>query len=142
MITTKAFNRAYGWPGDPNCVLYRSDNVVIGPANQAYTWVAFDKERSTAMVLRVSSQMPQRGSRKCGTLGSWFSEPPNREFGGKKLPYGDQLHMQYIVSPWVHFFNKPITNGHRRLNQVKCLANAYSLVETMYNLIPPVNQEV
>ena len=81
MITTATFNRAYGWSGDPNCVLYRSDNVVIGPANQAYTWVAFAKEHSTAMVLRVSSQMPQRGSRKCGTLGGWFSEPPNKELG-------------------------------------------------------------
>jgi len=31
------------------------------------------------MVLRVSSPMLQRGSRKCGTLGAWFSEPPNKE---------------------------------------------------------------
>ena len=79
MITTAAFNRAYGWSGDPNCVLYRSENVVIGSARQVYTWVAFAKEYCIAMVLRVSSQMLQCGSRKCGTLGAWFSEPPNNE---------------------------------------------------------------
>ena len=61
--------------------LYRSDNVVVGLASQAYTWVAFAKEHSTAMVLRLSSQMPQRDSRKCCTLGAWFSEPPNSELG-------------------------------------------------------------
>jgi hypothetical protein len=79
MITTAAFNRAYGWSGDPICVLYRSENVVIGPANKAYTWVAFVKERSTAMVLRVSSPTPQRSCRKCGTFGAWFLEPPSNE---------------------------------------------------------------
>ena len=103
--------------------------------------MAFAKEYCTAMVFgypaRCRSVVHGRGA-----LGAWVSEPPNNELGGKKLPYGDQLHMQYIVSPWVHFFNKPITNGHRRLNQVKCLANAYSLVETMRNLIPAINQEI
>ena len=39
------------------------------------------KEHCTAMVLRESSLMPQRGFRKCGTLGGWFSEPPNKELG-------------------------------------------------------------
>ena len=34
------------------------------------------------MVLRISSPMPQRGSRKCGILGGWFSEPLNKELGG------------------------------------------------------------
>jgi hypothetical protein len=57
MITLASFNRAYGWSGDPSCVLYRSENVVIGSARQVYTWVAFAKEYCIAMVLRVSSQM-------------------------------------------------------------------------------------
>jgi hypothetical protein len=33
------------------------------------------------MVLRISSPMPQPGSRKCGTVGARFSEPPNKELG-------------------------------------------------------------
>ena len=77
MITTAAFNRAYGWSGDPICVLYRSDNVVNGPASQPYTWVAFAKEHSTAMVLRLSSQMPQRGSRNLPIM-SWVARRPPR----------------------------------------------------------------
>jgi len=67
MITTATFNRAYGWSGDPNCVLYRSDDVVFGPESQAYAWVAFAKKHCTAMFLRLLSPMPQRGSRKGGT---------------------------------------------------------------------------
>ena len=57
--------------------LYRSDNVVVGLASQAYTWVAFAKERCTAMVLRVSSQMPQRGSRNL-PIKSWVARRPPR----------------------------------------------------------------
>jgi hypothetical protein len=55
--------------------------MVVGPANHDYVWVAFAKEHCTAMVLLISSPMPQRGSRKCGTLGAWFSELPNKELG-------------------------------------------------------------
>jgi hypothetical protein len=35
------------------------------------------------MVLRLFSPMPQCGSRKGGTLGAWFSDPPNKELGIK-----------------------------------------------------------
>jgi hypothetical protein len=79
MITTAALNRAYGWSGDPIWVLYRAEQVVIGPANHGYAWVDFAKDYCTAMGLRVSRPMPQRGFRKCGTLGAWLSEPPNKE---------------------------------------------------------------
>jgi len=41
-----------------------AEHVVIEPANHAYVWVAFAKEYRTAMVWRVSSPMPQRGSPK------------------------------------------------------------------------------
>jgi hypothetical protein len=68
MITTAALNRAYGWSGDPIWVLYRDEHLVIGPASHVFAWVVFAMEHFTAMVLRVSSPMPQRGSRKCGTL--------------------------------------------------------------------------
>jgi hypothetical protein len=49
--------------------VYRYEHVVIGPANHAYTSVAFAKEHCGAMVLLLSSPMPQRGSRK--GEGSW-----------------------------------------------------------------------
>jgi hypothetical protein len=34
------------------------------------------------MVLRVSSPMPQDGSRKGGTCEAWFSEPAKKELAG------------------------------------------------------------
>lgn len=34
------------------------------------------------MVLRVSSPMPQDGSRKGGTCEAWFSEPAKKKFEG------------------------------------------------------------
>ena len=80
-LCTFAFNRAYGWSGHSILVVYPAEDVVIGPANYSFAWVAFAKEQCTAMVLRVSSSMPQRGSRKCGKLVGWFSEPPNKELG-------------------------------------------------------------
>jgi hypothetical protein len=80
MITTATFNGAYGWSGDPNCVLYRSENVVIGLANHTFAWVAFAKEHCTAMVFgypaRCRSVVHGRGA-----LGAWVSEPPNNELG-------------------------------------------------------------
>jgi len=76
---TLAFNRAYGWTDHPILVVYPAEHLVIGPANHAYFWVAFAKEHCTEMVLLISSPMPQRGSRKCGTLGAGFSEPPIKE---------------------------------------------------------------
>jgi hypothetical protein len=69
MITTAAFKLAYGWSGDPIWVVYRAEHLVIGPASHVYAWVTFAKEHYTAMVLWVSRPMPQRGFRKCGTLG-------------------------------------------------------------------------
>jgi hypothetical protein len=84
MITTAAFNRAYGWSGDPIWVAYRAEHLVIGPASHGHAWVDFAKDYCTAMGLQVFSAIPQRGSRKCGTLGAWFSEPPNKELGVKE----------------------------------------------------------
>ena len=80
-LRTLAFNRAYGSTDHSILVMYPAEHLVIGPANHAYFWVAFAKEHCTEMVLLISSPMPQRGSRKCGTLGTWFSEPPNKELG-------------------------------------------------------------
>jgi hypothetical protein len=82
-LCTLAFNRAYGWSVHPILLMYRAEHVVIGPANYTFAWVAFAKEQCTAMVLRVSSPMPQRGSRKCGILGGWFSEPLNKELDAR-----------------------------------------------------------
>jgi hypothetical protein len=79
MITTAALNRAYGWSGDPIWVVYRAEHLVIGPASHVFAWVVFAKDCFTAMGLQVFSAIPQRGFRKCGTLGAWFSEPPNKE---------------------------------------------------------------
>ena len=59
--------------------VYPGEQLVIGSVNYAYSWVAFDKEPCTAMILRVSSPMQQRGSRKGGILGAWFSEPPDKK---------------------------------------------------------------
>ena len=69
MITTAAFKLAYGWSGDPICVVYRAEYLVIGPAIHVFAWVVFAKEHCNTMVLRVSSAVPQRGFQKCGTLG-------------------------------------------------------------------------
>jgi len=84
-LRTLAFKRAYGGSDHPIWDLYLAEHVVNGPANHAYSWVAFDKKHCTATVLRVSSPLPQRGSRKGGRLGVWFSEPPNNEFGFAQL---------------------------------------------------------
>ncbi|MFM7518494.1 MAG: hypothetical protein ACKO3V_16280, partial [Pirellula sp.] len=83
-LRSLAFKRAYGGFGHPIWDVYLAEHVVIGPANHAYSWVAFDKEHCTASVVRVTSPMPQRGSRKGGRLGVWFSEPPNKELFGKR----------------------------------------------------------
>ena len=72
--------------------MYRAEHVVIRPANLAYVWVALAKEHCRAMVLRVSSPMPQRGSRKCGTLGEWFSEPPNKELAEHRSSMDAQIY--------------------------------------------------
>ena len=78
-LRTLAFNRAYSWTDHPILVVYPAEHVVIGPANHSYVWVASAKEHCIAMALQISSPMPQLGSRKCGTLGAWFSEPPIKE---------------------------------------------------------------
>ena len=65
--------------GRPACLVCDREEVVIGPANHCYTWVTSTKECHTTMVLRVSSSVPKCGLRKGGTLGAWFSEPPNTE---------------------------------------------------------------
>jgi hypothetical protein len=59
--------------------MYRDENVVIGPANYSYAWVALVKEHCTAMALRVFIPMPQGGSRKGGACGVWFSELAKKE---------------------------------------------------------------
>ena len=59
--------------------VYPFEQLVIGPVNHAYSSVAFDKEPCTAMILRVSSPMQQRGSRKGGIRGAWLSVPPDKE---------------------------------------------------------------
>ena len=41
------------------------------------------------MVLRVTSPMPQGGSRKRGTIGARLSEAPNKEFEGSEKPSQD-----------------------------------------------------
>lgn len=68
--------------GRPACLVCDREEVVIGPANHCYTWVTSTKECYTTMVLRVSSSVPKCGLRKGGTLGAWFSEPPNTDFYG------------------------------------------------------------
>ena len=65
----------------PSWFVYVREEVVIGPANHDYAWVTCTKECCTAMALRVSGPMLKPGSRKGGTLGGWFSEPPNTELG-------------------------------------------------------------
>ena len=74
--------------------------MVIGTANPSYVWVSCTKERCTAMVLSISRPVLTRGSRKGGSLGGWFSEPPNTEFEGST----SQLMSIYIsVSSSSHF---------------------------------------
>jgi hypothetical protein len=76
-----ALYRANGCSGQPISGVYRYEHVVIGPANYSYAWVALVKEHCTAMALRESIPMPQRGSRNGGACGVWFSEPAKKEFG-------------------------------------------------------------
>ena len=68
-----------GCSGQPISGVYRDEHVVIGPANLVYAWVALVKEHCTAMALRESTTMPQRGSRKGGTCRAWFSEPAKKK---------------------------------------------------------------
>ena len=62
--------------------MYRAEHVLIGPANHAHARIVFGKKQCTAMVLRVSSPMPQRGSRKGETFGAGFSEPHDKDLCG------------------------------------------------------------
>jgi hypothetical protein len=65
--------------------VYRDEHVVIGPANYAYAWVALVKDYFTAMVLMESIPMRQRGLRKGGACGAWFSEPGKIDLGALLL---------------------------------------------------------
>ena len=67
------------WPSDLGCVSCRTrgyrtrkPRLCLGSLRQGA------QHRN---VFRVLSPMPQGGSRKCGTLGAWFSEPPSKELG-------------------------------------------------------------
>jgi hypothetical protein len=75
----------------PSWFVCDREEVVIGPANHCYIWVTSNKERYTAMILRVSIPELKCGLRKGGTLGACFSEPPNAELGRQhsyNLPTG------------------------------------------------------
>jgi hypothetical protein len=50
------------------------------------------------MVLRVSSAVPQRGFRKCGTLGEWLSEPPNKELGLHRQASNKKITMPIVIT--------------------------------------------
>ena len=52
--------------GRPSSFVCDREEVVIGLANHGYDWVTCTKERCTSMVLRKSSPMIKRGSRKGG----------------------------------------------------------------------------
>lgn len=65
--------------GQPSWFVCDREEVVIGPANHGYNWVTCTKERCTAMVLRKSSPMLKRGSRKGGcTRGVVFGTSQER----------------------------------------------------------------
>jgi hypothetical protein len=49
-LRTLAYNRAGGVSGHPIRAVYRSEHVVIGPANHFYAWLNVVKESCTAMV--------------------------------------------------------------------------------------------
>jgi hypothetical protein len=72
---------ANGRSGHPISGVYPDEHVVIGPANYAYAWLALVKEHCTAMALRESIPMLQRGSWKGGACGVWFSEPAKKKLG-------------------------------------------------------------
>jgi hypothetical protein len=57
--------------------VYRIKQVVIGPANYAYGWLAFAKVQGTPTFLAESSSVLQRGSHKGKTMGPWFTDPSN-----------------------------------------------------------------
>jgi hypothetical protein len=67
--------------GRPACLVCDREEVVIGATKHCYTWMNNTKECPTTMVLRVSSPVLKFGLRKGGTLGAWFSGPPNTELG-------------------------------------------------------------
>jgi hypothetical protein len=50
------------------------------------------------MALRVFSPMPQRGSRKCGTLGAWFSERPKKELGLQRQASNKKITMPIVIT--------------------------------------------
>ena len=54
----------------------RREHVVIGTVNHALAFEAIAKEDSTAMALKQTGQVHQRGSRKGEGFGEWFTEPP------------------------------------------------------------------
>jgi hypothetical protein len=81
-LRASALYRSNGCSSQPISGVYRDEHVVIGPASHAYAWVALVKEHCTAMALRESTTMPQRGSRKGGTCRAWFSEPAKKKFEG------------------------------------------------------------
>ena len=54
----------------------RREHVVIGTVNHALAFEAIVKEDCTAMALRETGQVHQRGSRKGEGSGEWFAEPP------------------------------------------------------------------
>lgn len=66
--------------------MYRDVYVVIEPASHGYAWVALVKEYFTAMVLRISSPMPQGGSWKGGTCEAWLSEPAKKDLASCRFP--------------------------------------------------------
>jgi hypothetical protein len=68
LVKLRAFAlfHANGRSGHPISGVYPDEHVVNGPANYAYAWVALVKEHCTAMALRESTTIPQRGSRKGG----------------------------------------------------------------------------
>ena len=87
MITTATFNRAYGWSGDPNCVLYRSDNVVNGteakrmpgwlsPRSTASQWLCGYPARCRSVVLGNVAHL-EPGSRNL-PIKSWVARRPPR----------------------------------------------------------------
>ncbi len=53
--------------------MYRAEHVLIGPANHAYIRIAFGKEHTTAMVLRIkpdaAAWFTERGDIRGGVLG-------------------------------------------------------------------------
>jgi hypothetical protein len=68
--------------------------------------MAFASEHCTSMVLRLSSPMPHRGSRKGGAPREWFSEPSNKEFGGRFMQTTDATSLRDIEDAVASVFGK------------------------------------